>query len=175
MFCICLILHILSPKCSEESLGAFFTLKFTSNTGTNFCNFLLIKLPLCNFSCKFLIIGFKKVLVLKISCKGLSLYLSQEILIFSCKVEYLEIDETCFSIAGFCIFQRASWGKRGYFSHFSAEKVTWCISAKIRLSFIFLGNSINKNRVVMVSKGCHDVIHFSVIGNFYISIYPVYY
>ena len=39
MFYICLVLHVLSCKYSGESFGAFFTLKFSSNTGTNFCTF----------------------------------------------------------------------------------------------------------------------------------------
>ena len=31
--------------------------------------------------------------------------------------------------------------------------------------FLFVGNPINKNRVVIVWKGYHNVIHFSIIGN----------
>ena len=39
MFCIILILNILLFKYFAESLGVFFTLKISSNTGTNLCNF----------------------------------------------------------------------------------------------------------------------------------------
>ena len=42
-------------------------------------------------------------------------------------------------------------------------------------SFIITGNSITKNRVVMVCKGYHNVFYFSIISNFYNSMYPDYY
>ena len=45
--------------------------------------------PWYNFSCKFSIIGLNY--GLKFSCKVLSLYVRQEIFIFSCKVLFLEI------------------------------------------------------------------------------------
>ena len=89
MFIIVLILNVLSSKYFAESLGAFFTLKFSSNTGTNFSLFDYLCFPWCNFSCKFSIIGSNS--GLKFSCKVLRLYLRQEILIFSSKVLFLEI------------------------------------------------------------------------------------
>ena len=46
MFCIILILNILSSKIFAESFGEFFTLKFSSNIGTNFWIFWLITLSL---------------------------------------------------------------------------------------------------------------------------------
>ena len=46
MFCIILILNILSSKYFAESFGTFFTLKLSSNTGTNFCPFRLFALSL---------------------------------------------------------------------------------------------------------------------------------
>ena len=42
-------------------------------------------------------------------------------------------------------------------------------------TFTFEGNSINKNRIAMVWKGYRHVINFSIISNFHISMYPVYY
>ena len=46
MFCIYLILCILSFKYFLKSFGEFFTFKFPSNTGKNFCTFWLSMLPL---------------------------------------------------------------------------------------------------------------------------------
>ena len=40
--------------------------------------------------------------------------------------------------------------------------------------FMFVGNSVNKNKVLMVKKGYHNAIHFSIISNFYICMYLVY-
>ena len=57
MFCVCLILHILSSKYFAESFGAFFTFKFPSNTGTFFGPFDYLRFPQYNFSYKFSIIG----------------------------------------------------------------------------------------------------------------------
>ena len=54
-----------------------------------FAPFDCLRFPWCNFSCKFSIIGFNS--GLKFFCKVLSLYLRQEIFIFSCKVLFLEI------------------------------------------------------------------------------------
>ena len=68
MFCICLVLHVLSWKYLAKSFGAFFTLKFSSNTGTNFCTFWLLHSFWCNSSWKFSVIGLN-------SGKFLSLYL----------------------------------------------------------------------------------------------------
>ena len=76
MFCICLILHILSCKYFAESFGAFCMLKFSSNTATNFCT-----------SWKFWFIGLN-------SAKFLNLYLGP----FSCKVQVLEKDKACLSL-----------------------------------------------------------------------------
>ena len=77
--------------------------------------------------------------------------------------------------AGFCIFQEGTCS--GVVSHFSAEKTTFCIwgenaylkrnwSNTMKLPiFVFVGNPINKNGAI-VWKGYHNVIHFSIIGNF---------
>ena len=54
-----------------------------------FAPFDCLRFPWCNFSCKFSIIGLNS--GLKFSCKVLGLYLRQEILIFLCKVLFLEI------------------------------------------------------------------------------------
>ena len=62
----------------------------------------------CNFSSKFSIIGLNS--GLKVSCKVLRLYLSQKILIFSCKMMFLEKDGTCFFSAWLCIFQLITCG-----------------------------------------------------------------
>ena len=43
MFCVILILNILSSKYFAEIFAAFFTLKFLSITGRNFCTFWLLK------------------------------------------------------------------------------------------------------------------------------------
>ena len=120
MFCIISNLNILSYKYFAESFGAFFTLKFSSNTGTNFAPFVFLRFPWCNFSCKFSIIGLNS--GLKFSCKVLSLYLRQ-ILIFSCKVLFLEmgwfnfqenivvlVRHLKFFSAGFYIFQLVTCG-----------------------------------------------------------------
>ena len=40
---------------------------------------------------------------------------------------------------------------------------------------VFVGNFINKNRVLMLWKGYHNVIHFNIISNVYIGMYPVCY
>ena len=74
-----------------------------------------LRFPWCNFSNKFSFIGLNS--ALKFFCKVLSLYLSQKILIFSCKVLFLEKDGTCFFSTGFGILQLITCGG-GYFSHF---------------------------------------------------------
>ena len=68
-----------------------------------FAPFDCLRFLWCNFSCKFSIIALNS--SLKFSCKVLSLYLSQEILIFSCQMLFLEKDCTSFFSAGFCILQ----------------------------------------------------------------------
>ena len=132
IFCIILILNILSSKYFAESFGAFFTLKFLSNTDTTFCTFWLFTRPWCNFSCKFSIIGLNS--DLNFSCKVLSLHLRQEIFMFSCKVLFLEIGwfnfqenivvlvrRLKFFSAGFCIFQLVTCGGEVIF-HISSRK-----------------------------------------------------
>ena len=95
MFCICLILYSLSSKYFTESFEAFFTLKNPYNTDKKFfVPFNCLHSPWSNFSCKFSIIGLSS--GQKFSCKFLSLHLSQEILILSCKVQLLKKDGTCF-------------------------------------------------------------------------------
>ena len=56
MFCICLVLHILSCKYLVESFGVFFTLKFSFNASTNFCTFWLLHSAWCNLPWKFSVI-----------------------------------------------------------------------------------------------------------------------
>ena len=86
-----------------------------------FSPFDCLRFPLCNFSCKFSIIGLNS--GLKFSCKVISLYLRQEIFIFSCKVLFLEIGwfnfqenivvlvrRLKFFSAGCCIFQPVTCG-----------------------------------------------------------------
>ena len=112
-FCICLILHILSSK-------YFAVLEYFSYSSSHlilaqtFAPFDCLCFPWYNFSCEFSIIGLTS--CLKFSCKVLSLYLSREILLLSCKVLFLEKDGTCFFSAGLCILQQVTCGG-GYFSH----------------------------------------------------------
>ena len=89
MFCIIFILNILSSKYFAECFGAFFTLKLLSNTGKIFVPFNYLHFLWRDISCKFSIIDLNS--GLKFSCKVLSLYLRQEIFIFSRKVLFLEI------------------------------------------------------------------------------------
>ena len=118
--------------------------------------FECLHFPWCNFSCKFLIIGLNS--GLRFSCKVLSLYLSQEILIFSCKVLFLEKDGNGFLVQGFTYSNQS----------LVEEKLLLIIlSWKSKsVSFMFVRNSINKNKVVMIWKGYHNTIHFSMINNF---------
>ena len=39
--------------------------------------------------------------------------------------------------------------------------------------FLFVSNCINRNRILIVWKGYHNVIHFRIISDFCISIYPI--
>ena len=41
--------------------------------------------------------------------------------------------------------------------------------------FVFEGNSINRNRILIAWKGYQNVIQFNIISDFYISTYPVSY
>ena len=84
-----------------------------------FAPFHCLRVPLCNVSCKFTIIGLNY--GLKFSCKVLSLYLSQKVLNFSCKVQLLEKNGTCFLVQDFVIPTSHFW-RRGYFSHFKLKK-----------------------------------------------------
>ena len=68
----------------------------------------------CNFSCKFSIIGLNS--RLKFSCKVLSIYLSQEILIFSCKVQFLEKYGACFLVQDFIYFNESFVEERLFFT-----------------------------------------------------------
>ena len=36
------------------------------------------------------------------------------------------------------------------------------------------GESVNRNSIIMISKGYHYVINLGIVSNFYISIDPVY-
>ena len=73
-----------------------------------------------SFSYKFSIIGLNS--RLKFSCKVLSLYLSQGILIFPCNVHFLENDGACFFSPVFCIFQRVTCGGEVIFHIFKLKK-----------------------------------------------------
>ena len=75
----------------------------------------------CNFSCKFSIIDLNS--GLKFSCKVLSLYLSQEILIFLYKMLFLEKDGICFLVQDF-VFSNWSIVEERLFFKFQTEKVT---------------------------------------------------
>ena len=59
----------------------------------------------CNFSYKFSTIGLNS--CLKFSSKVLSIYLSQEILIFSCKVQFLDKYGACFLVQDFIYFNES--------------------------------------------------------------------
>ena len=77
MFYVCLILYIFSP-------------------------FDYLRFLWCHISYKFSIISLNS--GLKLSCRVLSLYLSQENLIFSCKMLFLEKDGTWFLVQDFVYF-----------------------------------------------------------------------
>ena len=141
---------------------------------------------------------------MKFYCKVLSLYLREEIFIFSYKVLFLEIGwfnfqenivvlvrRLKFFSAGFCIFQLVTCGGEVIFHILSwksnfvhMRKISYWKKKKKKTEkqllntmklqiFMLVGNSINKNRVVMVSKGFYNVIYFSIISNFYICMYPL--
>ena len=135
MFCICLILHILSGIYFAESFGAFYTLKFPSNTATNFCT-----------SWKFWVIGLN-------SGKFLSLYLGP----FSCKVQVLEKNEACLLLVQDFVYSNKSIVEKLLFFTFLSWKKTflhmsrkyaylnWNWSNTMKLPIIvFVGDSINK-------------------------------
>ena len=174
MFCICFILHILRRKYFGESFEAFFTLEIPSNTGTNFCTFCLHS---SWWSWRFSVIGLN-------SGKFLSLYLGP----FSCKVQILEKDRGCLFLVQDFVYSNESLVEESLFFTFSSwESNSLHMRRKyaylrrnlyntIKLPiFVFIGDPINKNRVVIVWKGYYNVIHFSIIRNFYISMYPVNY
>ena len=48
-------------------------------------------------------------------------------------------------------------------------KVSWIFS-----NLSFWGESLNKNSIIMISKGYHHVINIGIACHFYISIDPVY-
>ena len=73
-----------------------------------FAPFHCLRLPWCNISCKFLIIGLNS--GLRFSCKALSLYLRKGILKSSCKVLFLKKDEIRFFSERLCIFQLYTYG-----------------------------------------------------------------
>ena len=45
---------------------------------------------------------------------------------------------------------------------------------KYHESFPLLGESVNRNSIIMISKGYHYVNNFGIVSNFYIRIDPVY-
>ena len=83
-------LGLLSSKCFAESFKVFFHTQVLLILAQNFAPFDCLPFPWRNLSCKFSIIVLNS--SLKFSCKVLNLYLSQEILILSCKVLFLEKD-----------------------------------------------------------------------------------
>ena len=113
IFCLPNILQKVLENFSHSSFHLILLQSFASSDCLGF--------PWCNFSCKFSIIGLNS--GLKFFCKVPSLYLRQEILIFSCKVLFLEIgwfnfqenivvlvSGLKFFSAGFCIFQLLTCG-----------------------------------------------------------------
>ena len=91
------------PNIFQKVLEHFSQSIFRLTLAQSFAPFDYLHFSWWNFSCKFSTIGLNS--GLKFSLKVLRLFLSQEILIFSCKVLFLEKDRTCFFSAGLCIFQ----------------------------------------------------------------------
>ena len=113
MFCICLILHILSWKYFAESFGAFYMLKVSSNTATNFST-----------SWKFWFIGLN-------SAKFLNLYLGP----FSCKVQVLEKDKAClFLVLDFACFNKSVVEDWLFFTFLSWKEPFFAFEEEICLS-----------------------------------------
>ena len=118
------------------------------------------------------------------SGKFLSLYIGP----FSCKVQILEKDGACLFVVQHFVYSNESLGEEWLFFTFLSWGINflrmWRKYAYLNknlqntmklLIFVFVGNPINKSKVVLVWKGYYSVTHFSIIGNFNISMYPVYY
>ena len=155
-------------KCrfKSKSFGEFYKLKFPSDTATHFCT-----------SCKFCVIGLN-------SGKFLSLYLGT----FSSKVQALEKHEAYLFLVQDFVYSNESLVEVWLLFTFLRWKETflhmrwkyaylnrnWSNTMKFTIT-VFALNPVNKNRVIIVWKGYYNVIHFSIIGNVYISMYPVSY
>ena len=103
------------------------------------------------------------------------------------ELEVKIVENTLINI-GLVRLSLCEWPKEVIFHIFKLEKQRCAYEEKIRLilkrnhlnimklpSFMFVGSSINKNRVVMVWKGYYNAIHFSIIISFYITMHPVFY
>ena len=103
LFCIFCLPNILKKVLEHFPRSSFYLI-----LAQYFAPFDCLHFLRCNFSCKFLVICLNS--CLKFYCKVLSLYVSEEILIFSCKVLFLEKVGTYFFSAGFCIIQPVTCG-----------------------------------------------------------------
>ena len=73
----------------------------------------------------------------------------------------------------FCIFQQVTCREVVIFHIFKLKKGSLpkeLLKYHEAVNFCVIGNSINKNRIVIILEGYHNVIHFSIIGNLYISM-----
>ena len=111
------------------------------------------------------------------SRKFFSPYLGQ----FSCKVQILEKDGACLFLAQDFVYPNKSLAEEWLFFAFLIWKINllhmrrkfypaylnrnWSNTMMLPI-VVFVGSPISKNRLVIVWKGCHNVIHFSIIGNF---------
>ena len=100
-------------------------------------------LPWCNFPLQIFNHWFK-FWILTCFCKVLSIYLSQEILIFLWQVLFLEKDETCFLV------QDVTCGEVIFFI-FKLKKKLSAYEEKIGFS-LYLQRSVNKNRVLTLFR-----------------------
>ena len=80
----------------------------------------------------------------------------------------------CWRVVVLCVFNKkrtlCSWGELGLtWNNYLHESFPWIFS-----NLSFWGESINRNSIIMISRGYHYVIYFVIVSNFYISIDPVY-
>ena len=117
MFCICLILLILSDRYFAEVLEHF-SHSYSHLILTHvFAFFDCLCFSWRNFSGNFLVIGLNG--GLKLPWEFLSVYLSQEILIFSCKVLFQEKDGSFLFSVAFSIFELATCREEAIFRFLS--------------------------------------------------------
>ena len=120
MFCICLILHILSSKYFTESFRAFSHSSSHLILAQIFAPFDWLRSDFIGLSS-----------CVKFSCNVLSHYLVQETLIFSCKGKILEKYGVCIFSAWFCIFQQVTCGGEVIFHIFKLKKKLFAYEEKI--------------------------------------------